>query len=123
VNAIQTFDTTQHPYKIWSSAPVTVDGKLTFVMEDETELLRMINNTQPSLDILFSTGTGASQQRPVPLHEGRLPHGKDQPGPGLRPGRRHLHRPGNDDRRHHAGTGFSPVKVTLKNTKATGTYL
>jgi hypothetical protein len=124
VNAIQTLDTTQHPYKIWSSAPVTVDGKLTFVMEDETELLRMINNTQPSLDILFSTGTGASQQvvqfhctkaayRTAKINRGQDYVQVDITYSGL----------ATTTDATTTGTGFSPVKVTLKNTKATGTYL
>lgn len=124
VLAIQTLDTTQHPYKIWSSAPVAVDGKLTFVMEDETELLRMINNTQPSLDILFTTGAGASQQqvqfhctkaayRTAKLNRGQDYVQLDVSYQGI----------ANVTDATTAGTGYSPVKVTLKNSRATGVYL
>lgn len=124
VNAIQTMDSTQHPYKIWSSAPVQADGKLTFVMEDETELLRMINNTQPSLDLLFSTGSGASQQqiqfhctkaayRTAKVNRGQDYVQIDVSFTGL----------ANTTDATTAGTGYTPCKLTLKNSKATGTYL
>lgn len=124
VNAIQTMDSTQHPYKIWASAPVSVDGKLTFVMEDETDLLRMINNTQPSLDILFSTGTGAAQLA-VQFHCTKAAYRTAKPNRGqdyvqLDVGFTGL---ANVTDATTAGTGYSPVKVTLKNSKATGTYL
>jgi hypothetical protein len=124
VNAIQTLDSTQHPYKIWSSAPVSVDGKLTFVMEDETELLRMINNTQPSLDLLFSTGTGASQLA-VQFHCTKAAYRTAKPNRGqdyvqLDVGFTAL---ANVTDATTAGTGYSPIKVTLKNSKATSTYL
>lgn len=124
VNAIQTMDTTQHPYKIWSSAPVSVDGKLTFVMEDETELLRMINNTQPSLDLLFTTGSGSSQQQ-IQFHctkaayrTAKINRGQDYVQLDVT-----FSALANTTDATTAGTGFSPCKITLKNTKATGTYL
>jgi Phage tail tube protein len=124
VNAIQTLDSTQHPYKIWASAPVTVDGKLTFVMEDETELLRMINNTQPSLDILFSTGTGASQLA-IQFHctkaayrTAKINRGQDYVQVDI--GFNGL---ANTTDATAAGTGYSPTKVTIKNSKATGSYI
>jgi hypothetical protein len=124
VLAIQTLDSTQHPYKIWSSAPVSVDGKLTFVMEDETELLRMLNNTQPSLDILFSTGTGASQQQ-IQFHCTKVAYRTAKVNRGQDYVQLDVAYQGvaNVTDATTAGTGYSPIKVTTKNTKATGTYL
>ena len=37
-------------------------GKITFYIDDDTELLRYLNNTQPSLDLLWVTGSGAATQ-------------------------------------------------------------
>lgn len=123
VNAIQSLDSTQHPYRIWSSAPVAADGSLTFVMEDETELLRMINNTQPSLDITFATGAGATLQQ-VQFHCTKVAYRTAKPNRGqdymqVDVGFQGL---ANVTDATTAGTGFTPIRVTLKNTKATGTY-
>lgn len=123
VNAIQTMDSTQHPYKVWSSAPVSVDGKLTFVMEDETELLRMINNTQPSLDALFSTGSGASQLS-VQFHCTKAAYRAAKPNRGQDYLQVDVTFTGlaTTTDATTAGTGFSPCKLTVKNSKATGTF-
>ena len=120
---IQTIDGTQHPSKIWSSAPVSCDGTLTFVIEDETELLRMINNTQPSLDILFTTGTGASQQQ-IQFHCTKAAYRTAKPNRGQDYVQLDVSFTGlaNVTDATTAGTGYSPIKVTLKNAKATGTY-
>lgn len=124
VNVIQTLDSTQHPYRVWSSAPVSVDGNLTFVMEDETELLRMINNTQPILDVLFATGSGAGLQQ-VQFHCTKAAYRTAKPNRGQDYVQLDVTFTGlaNTTDATTAGTGFSPVKVTLKNTKATGTYI
>ena len=122
VNPIQTLDSTQHPYKIFAGQ-VSVDGKLTFVMEDDTQLLNMINNTQPSLDILFSTGAGASQQQ-LQLHCTKAAYTSARPNRGQDYVQLEVAFKGlaTTSDATTAGTGFSPVKVTLKNSKATGSY-
>jgi hypothetical protein len=124
VLAIQTLDSTQHPYKIWSSAPVAVDGKLTFVMEDETELLRMLNNTQPSLDLFFSTGAGASQQQ-VQFHCTKAAYRTAKINRGQDYVQLDVAYQGitNVTDATTAGTGYSPIKVTTKNSRATGTFI
>jgi hypothetical protein len=122
VKPIQSLDSTQHPYKIFAGE-VGVEGKLTFVMEDESELVRMLSNTQPSLDILFSTGAGASltsvqfhctkaAYKTAKVNRGQDYVQLDVAFQGL----------ANTTDATTAGTGSSPIKVTLKNTKATGTY-
>ncbi|MFD1071917.1 phage tail tube protein [Longispora fulva] len=59
VTPIPAADGSQAPYALWSEE-VEVSGKLTVVMEDETELLRYLQNTKPALDINFTQGTGAN---------------------------------------------------------------
>jgi hypothetical protein len=122
VNALQTLDTTQHPYRIFAGQ-VGVDGKLTFIMEDDTQLANMINNSQPSLDVLFSTGSGAGLQQ-VQLHCTKAAYMSAKPARGQDYVQVDVTYKGiaNTTDATTAGTGFSPVKVTLKNTKATGTY-
>lgn len=49
------------PYSIFSGK-VSVSGTMLVVAEDETELLRYLNSTQPSLDINFGATTNAATQ-------------------------------------------------------------
>jgi hypothetical protein len=56
---IFTVNNTQSPYQIFQGA-VSVEGTLLLVMEDDTQLSYYLNNTQPSLDINFTQGTGAT---------------------------------------------------------------
>lgn len=123
VTAIQTLDSTQHPYKVFAGQ-VSVSGKLTFVMEDDTQLLNMINNSRPALDVLFSTGTGATQQQ-IQLHCTKAGYTSAKPSRGQDYVQVDVNYMGlaNTTDATTAGTGFSPVRVTLKNARATGTYL
>lgn len=50
---------TQSPYQIFVGA-LTTKGKMTFVMQDDTELTRYLTNTQPAITFNFSTGAGAT---------------------------------------------------------------
>jgi hypothetical protein len=54
-----TADGTQAPYGIWVG-PLAVDGKFTFIAEDETEFTRYLTNTQPAVILDSTTGAGAS---------------------------------------------------------------
>jgi hypothetical protein len=58
---IHTIDSTQGPYKIWVG-PLEVTGKMTVVMEDDTEYTRYLTNTQPSLDLNWSQALPLQQQ-------------------------------------------------------------
>lgn len=53
VNLLFTANNTQDVAK-FSAGRIDVTGKLTFDVEDETELLNYLNGTQPSLEILFT---------------------------------------------------------------------
>lgn len=59
VKVLHTVDGTQSPYGVWLG-PLETTGKMTFLAADETELLRYLNNTQPSTVWNWTTGTGAS---------------------------------------------------------------
>lgn len=50
---------TQNPYSIFVGA-LDVSGALKFVMENDTELTRFLTNTQPSITIDWSNGSGAT---------------------------------------------------------------
>lgn len=59
---IQAVNGIQAPRNIWGGK-VTVTGKLTLVMEDETQLVNYITNAQPALDINYAFGAGAAARR------------------------------------------------------------
>ncbi len=42
--------------------PLDVSGKITFAIADDTELLDMLNDTQPSVSVLFSQGASPAPQ-------------------------------------------------------------
>jgi hypothetical protein len=59
VTPIYGISNTQNPYQIFTGALETT-GKFTFVMENDTELTRFLNNTQPAIVLNWSYGTGSS---------------------------------------------------------------
>jgi len=50
---------TQNPFQVFAG-PLEVTGKVTFLMEADTELTRFLTNTQPAIVLNWSQGTGAS---------------------------------------------------------------
>lgn len=57
--AIFGIDTTQGPYEIFVGALDTT-GNFTFVMENDAELTRFLSNSQPALTLTFAQGAGAT---------------------------------------------------------------
>ena len=57
--AIFGINTAQGPYEIFVGA-LDSTGNFTFVMENDDQLLNFLDNTQPTLNISFSQGIGAS---------------------------------------------------------------
>jgi len=55
---------TQQYANVWIGE-ITCKGKLTAIVADDTELTRMLNNTQPSLDLNFTQGSGATSQQVI----------------------------------------------------------
>ncbi|PJM98130.1 hypothetical protein CG740_37235 [Streptomyces sp. CB01201] len=121
VDVIHTVDGTAAPYALWSGA-VSVNGKLTLVMEDDTQLLNYLNNSQPSLDINYSQGAAAALVQ-VKLHmtkcaftDAEIDRGKDYIALSV-----NYEAVANTTDVGGSG-GYSPIKVTLQNALATGTY-
>jgi hypothetical protein len=121
VTVIHTSDGTQAPYALWSG-PVSASGKLTLVMEDDTQYLNYLNNSKPSLDINFSQGTaGAAVQ--VKLHMTKASFSNAEIGRG----KDYIELSVDYDALANttdigASGGYSPIKATLQNAVATGTY-
>ncbi|WBP87041.1 phage tail tube protein [Kitasatospora cathayae] len=121
VNVVDTVDGTQAPHALFSG-PVSVSGKLTLVMEDETQITNYLNSTGVALDINFQTGTGAALQQ-VKFHMSQVIYQTAD----ITRGKDFVELPvaftamaNTSD----AGTsaGYSPIKVTLQNANPSGTY-
>jgi hypothetical protein len=117
IDVMQTVDGNQDPYKVWQG-PVTVTGKLDFVHETDADFQRYISNTQVPFDITFTQGAAS-----LKLHStltafvtGAIARGKTYTEVNTT-----FECLGNVT---DVGTsaGFSPIKATLVNAKATGTY-
>jgi hypothetical protein len=112
---------TQDPYQVFLG-PLEVTGKITFVMEDDSELLNFLNNTQPALVFNWAYGSGASEvQIQATLTKGAYTTGVIERGEDFVQVSVDFNAQANttDD---GASGGFSPIKWVLKNAKASGTY-
>lgn len=121
VAAIRGANGTQNPYSMWSG-DVSVEGKLTLVMEDTSQRSNFQSGTAQSLDLSYLTGTGATQTG-LDLHgtlatftEGTPAYGKD-----------YIELPVSfacDANATDTGAsgGWSPLKATLTNAMPSGTY-
>jgi len=124
VNAVQTQDGTQGPYRVFAGA-LSVSGKATFVMEDDAQILNYQQNTQPPVSFAFTQGAGASQTGlTLQMSKCNYLTGKPLMGSnemfeveitfdGL----------ANVTDATTSGGGYSPIKATLLNAKPTGTYV
>lgn len=102
--------------------PLEVTGKCTLMLEDETYIAQYTSNSQGIVDFLFSQGAGGTLTS-LQLHmttaawtDGQLDRGGN-----------YLKWPVNfrglgNTTDQGASGGFSPIKATLKNAVATGTY-
>ena len=120
-DAIFGIGNTQNPYSIFQGG-LEVKGKVTFVMEDDTQLTNYLTNTQPALVFNWSTGTGATAtQFQITTTKGAytlaaVERSKDYVELAV-------------DFEGIANTtdvgttsGYSPIKFQLKNAKPSGTY-
>lgn len=121
VSPIFTVIGNQRPYQLFAG-PVTVDGALTLVFESDTELGYYLNNTQPALDIDFTSGAGASAVE-VKLHmtkcaftQAKIDRSKDYIELSVN------YKALANTTDVGTSSGYSPIKVTLKNAKASGTF-
>lgn len=121
VDIVSNIDGGPDPFKVWDGV-VSVGGKATYVVDDDTFLNYYLNNTQPPLSIAWNIGTGASQvgltvtmtkaaHKTAKLNRGKSYVAVDADIAAIA-----------NTTDAGASAGYSPVKVVLRNAKATGTY-
>lgn len=121
VTPIHTVDDTQNPYQLFAG-PVTVDGSLMLVLESDAQLNYYLNNTQPVMSIDFTSGAGASlvqvkfNMTKCAFTVAKIERGKDYIELNVN------YKALANTTDVGASSGYSPVKVTLQNAKASGTY-
>lgn len=121
VTIVDTVDGTQSPYSIWVG-PVVATGKFTLVFEDETQLKNYLNNSQPSLVLDWVTGA-SSALRELKLQITRCAYSaaqKTRTGDLITLDVSFSSLANTTDA--GASGGYSPVKLTLQSSKASGTY-
>ena len=102
--------------------PLEVTGKITFVMEDDSQLLNYLNNTQPALVFNWNYGTGANEvQIQATLSKGAYTTGAIERGDDFVKVTVDINAQSTTTDAGSSG-GYSPIKWVLKNAKASGTY-
>jgi hypothetical protein len=112
---------TQDPYQVFLG-PLEVTGKITFVMENDSQLLNFLNNSQPALVFNWAYGTGATAvQIQATLTKGAYTTGVIERGEDFVQVSVEFNAQSNttDD---GASGGFAPIKWVLQNAKPSGTY-
>lgn len=121
VSAISTADGTQAPVALWSG-PVTVSGKMTLIMEDDSQLTNYLTNAKPSLDFNFAQGAGASAVQ-VKLHMTKVAYSGAEVSRGKDWIELSVSYEALANSTDVGGSGgYSPIKMTLQNAIASGTY-
>jgi len=112
---------TQNPYQVFLGS-LTAKGKITFVMQDDTELTRYITNTQPAITFNFATGSGATAtQVQFTLSKGAYVTGAIERNADYVEVTVDIEGLGNTTD-VGATAGYSPVKFTLQNALPSGTF-
>jgi hypothetical protein len=121
VTPVYGISNTQNPFSIFLG-PLEVTGKITFIMEDDTELTRYLNNTQPAIVLNWAYGTGASAvQIQATITKGAYTAAVIERGEDFVQVSIDLNGQANTTDAGSTG-GFSPIKWVLQNAKASGTY-
>lgn len=121
VTPIYGISSTQNPYNVFLG-PLEVTGKLTFVMEADTELTRYLTNTQPAIVLNWAYGAGAAAvQIQCTLTKGAYVAAAIDRGSDFVQISVDINGQGNTTDAG-ASAGFSPIKWVLQNAKASGTY-
>ena len=121
VTPIYGISTTQNPYSVFLGA-LEVTGKITFVMEADTELTRYLTNTQPALVFNWAYGAAAAAvQIQATLTKGAYVASAIERGSDFVQISVDINGIGNTTDAG-ATAGFSPIKWVLQNAKPSGTY-
>ena len=112
---------TQDPFNIFLG-PLETTGKVTFIMENDTELTRYLTNTQPAIVLNWAYGAGATAvQIQATITKGAYTAAVIERGQDFVQVTVDINAQGNTT---DAGStlGFSNIKWVLQNAKASGTY-
>jgi hypothetical protein len=121
VTPVYGISNTQNPYNIFLG-PLEVTGKITFIMEDDTELTRYLNNSQPAIVLNWAYGAGAAAvQIQATITKGAYTAAVIERGEDFVQVSIDLNGQGNTTDAGSTG-GFAPIKWVLQNAKASGTY-
>ena len=121
VSPVYGISSTQNPYNIFLG-PLEVTGKITFIMEDDTELTRYLNNSQPAIVLNWAYGAGAAAvQLQATITKGAYTAAVIERGEDYVQVSIDLNGQGNTTDAGSTG-GFAPIKWVLQNAKASGTY-
>lgn len=121
VTPVYGISATQNPYNIFLG-PLEVTGKITFIMEDDTELTRYLTNTQPAIVLNWAYGSGATAvQLQATITKGAYTAAVIERGEDYVQISVDLNGQANTTDAGSTG-GFAPIKWVLQNAKASGTY-
>jgi hypothetical protein len=121
VTPVYGISNTQNPYNIFLG-PLEVTGKITFIMEDDTELTRFLSNSQPAIVLNWAYGAGAAAvQIQATITKGAYTAAVIERGEDFVQVSIDLNGQGNTTDAGSTG-GFAPIKWVLQNAKASGTY-
>ena len=112
---------TQNPFNVFLG-PLEVTGKITFIMENNTELTRFLTNTQPAIVLNWAYGAGsAAVQIQATITKGAYTAAAIERGQDYVQITIDLNGQSNTTDAGSTG-GFAPIKWVLQNAKASGTY-
>lgn len=112
---------TRDPYQVFLGALET-KGKIKFVMENDTELTRFLTNTQPTIALNWSQGTGSTAtQIAFSLTKGAYTAAVIDRSKDFVEIEVDINSIGNTTDAGSTG-GYSNIKWTLQNAKPSGTY-
>ena len=121
VTPIYGISNTQNPYQVFLGS-LEVTGKITYVMDDDSQLLNFLNNTQPAIVLNWNYGSGASEvQIQATITKGAYTAAVIERGDDFVKVTIDLNAQSNTTDAGSTG-GYSPIKWVLKNAKASGTY-
>ena len=121
VTPVYGISNTQNPYNIFLG-PLEVTGKITFLMEADTELTRFLNNSQPAIVLNWAYGAGASAlQIQATLTKGAYTAAVIERSEDFVQVSIDLNAQSNTTDAGSSG-GFSPIEWVLQNAKPSGTY-
>jgi len=121
VTPIYGISNTQNPYQVFLGA-LEVTGNIKFVMENDSQLINFLNNTQPAIVLNWQYGSGATLvQIQATISKGAYTAAVIERGDDFVSVTIELNGQANTTDAGSTG-GFAPIKWVLKNAKPSGTY-